>query len=340
LRAALDYTPVQGLELHAVSGTARRPPAISEAFGGITGTPQPVSDPCAQSAGLRANATVNANCQSQGLGPGFIQTSPLVEVLSGGNASLRPEQSENETLGANLQPAALPWLTAKADWYHYRITGAIDSLADTDPNFIPDTCYESVRLSSPLCALITRFAGGGNDGQISTILARDENVGTIKTDGLDFDFAATAPSIFGQFKLDWQTNWLLDYRLHTQGQPGFTQYAGTFPGLAGVGLYARVKSRLSADLRRGNWDFSATSRFISGGRVLGDTGNDLFSKAPGIVYQDISFTRQLGKLAMMAGIDNIADTRPPTLIDGQTNTDTMTYDVVGRLIWGRVSYAF
>jgi iron complex outermembrane receptor protein len=340
LRAALDYTPVQGLELHAVSGTARRPPAISEAFGGITGTPQPVSDPCAQSAGLRANATVNANCQSQGLGPGFIQTSPLVEVLSGGNASLRPEQSENETLGANLQPAALPWLTAKADWYHYRITGAIDSLADTESNFIPDTCYESVRLSSPLCALITRFAGGGNDGQISTILARDENVGTIKTDGLDFDFAATAPSIFGQFKLDWQTNWLLDYRLHTQGQPGFTQYAGTFPGLAGVGLYARVKSRLSADLRRGNWDFSATSRFISGGRVLGDTGNDLFSKAPGIVYQDISFTRQFGKLAMMAGIDNIADTRPPTLIDGQTNTDTMTYDVVGRLIWGRVSYAF
>ncbi len=41
----------------------------------------------------------------------------------------------------------------------------------------------------------------------------------------------------------------------------------------------------------------------------------------------------------MLGVDNLLDVRPPTLIDGLTNTSTPTYDVVGRLVFERVSYA-
>lgn len=340
-RAALDYAPVQGLTLRAVSGIARRPPAISEAFGGITASPQPVTDPCAQNSGLRANPLVNANCLSQGLAPNFTQASPLIDVESGGNPALHPEQSENELLGATLAPPGWPFLLASVDWYQYRIRDAIDSLADTDPNLIPDTCYESVRLSSPLCALITRIAGGGNAGQISNILARDENVGTIKTDGIDFGVTATPPKTpIGALRLDWQTNWLLNYRLHNFGQSGFTQYAGTFPGLSAVGSYARVRSRATADLQRGPWTFGWTTRFISGARVLGAAADNPYGKAPGILYHDVSMSRRIGRLTIMAGIDNLADQRPPTLVDGETNTDTSTYDVVGRLIWAHLAYAF
>ena len=135
---------------------------------------------------------------------------------------------------------------------HDRIRNAIDSLADTDPNLIPDNCYQSVRLASPLRALITRVPGGGNAGQISNILGLDENVDTIKTDGMDFGLTATPPETkLGQVRLDWQTTWLLDYRLHTLGQNGFLQYAGTLPGLAAVGSYARVRSSATADLQHG-----------------------------------------------------------------------------------------
>jgi outer membrane receptor protein involved in Fe transport len=42
----------------------------------------------------------------------------------------------------------------------------------------------------------------------------------------------------------------------------------------------------------------------------------------------------------MAGVQNLANVRPPTLVDGETNTSTATYDVVGRVIWGRVKYVF
>jgi iron complex outermembrane receptor protein len=339
-RGVLDYVPLQGVHLRASSGTARRPPAISEAFGGITAAQLPVGDPCDAANGLRGNRMVNANCLAQGLGEGFAQASPLVQVESGGNPHLRPEQSENEEIGITLDPPAWDWLSASVDWYHYRIRDAIDSLEDTDPNLIPDLCYESPNLSSPLCRFITRIGGGGNAGQISNILGLDENVGTIKEDGVEFGLTLRQQrSRLGNFSLDWQTNWLLDYRLHDVGEAGFTQYAGTIPGLSGAGSYARVRSRVTAGWDFAGWNAEWTGRYMSGARVLGDAGEP-FSKAPGILYQDIEVSRRFGAMTAMAGVDNLADQRPPVLIDGETNTNTSTYDVIGRFIWARLSYTF
>jgi outer membrane receptor protein involved in Fe transport len=74
--------------------------------------------------------------------------------------------------------------------------------------------------------------------------------------------------------------------------------------------------------------------------VLRDSGSNPFSEAPGLVYNDLEVSRRLKRVNFMLGIDNIFDQRPPTLIDGETNTDTSTYDVVGRFVWGRIRYAF
>ena len=340
-RGAVTYEPVDGLTFRAVSGVARRPPAIAEAFGGITGEAQAVTDPCDSVSGSRANRTVNANCLSQGLGPNFTQASSSVTVEAGGNPHLHPENSENEMLGMTIQPSAARWLTASVDYYRYQVKNAIDSLADTDVTLIPDLCYESAALSAPMCKLITRISGGGNAGQISSILALDENVGTIKEQGLDFEFKTTVDFLDRtKLTLDWQTSWLLDYRLGTAGVTGYMQYAGTFPGLTEVGGYARVRSRASAEVAHGGWSFGWTGRYLSGGSVLGATANDLYNSAPAVFYQDIDMSRRIGHMTVMAGIDNLANITPPTLIDGETNTDTNSYDVVGRYFWARLSYNF
>jgi outer membrane receptor protein involved in Fe transport len=339
-KEALNYAPTPDISLRATHGTAGRPPAISEAFAGITAEFLPVTDPCDAAHGLRANPVVNKNCLSRGLGTGFSQNTTLIDVPAGGNPNLHPERSENETLGAVLTPHAWPGLTASVDWWQYRIKHAIDSYADTDPNLIPDTCYESTNLSSPLCAFITRVPGGVNAGQISQIFAPDENVGTIKTSGIDFDVADTHDFPGGlSLDIDWQTTWLLDWRIQNIGSTGFTQYAGTFPGLSGVGLYPRLRSRLETTLNTGPWSFGWTLRATSGGHVL-DAGNTPFSEAPAILYQDLSVSRKFNKFSVLAGIDNITDQAPPTLVDGVTNTDTNSYDVVGIFLWARVVARF
>jgi outer membrane receptor protein involved in Fe transport len=335
LRGGVSWSPVPSLRLRASAGSGHRPPAITEAFGGITPNFLPVSDPCDPASGLRGLAVVDANCRSLGLGPGFRQQSALIDVASGGNPKLSPEASRNQSFGAVLAPAAWPGFSLAIDWWRVRVDHAIDSLADTDPNLIPDTCLRSAGLSSPLCALIGRTGGGPQSGQISRILALDENIGTIRTSGIDFDLTAAQPlGAFGTLHLDGQATWLLDYKIAEIGQSGATQYAGTFPGLSGVGLYARLRGRVEATLDTGPWSFSWTARASSGGRVLDDPGP--YANAPAILYQDITASRSFGRVTLMAGIDNLGDVAPPRLIDGLTNTDTNIYDVVGIFGWTRV----
>ena len=339
LRGALSWQPLPALRLRGTLGSGHRPPAITEAFGGITPNFLPVSDPCDGASGLRDEAVVDANCRSLGLGSGFRQHSALIDVASGGNAHLLPEASRNQSLGAVITPPGWPGFSLAVDWWRVRVDHAIDSLADTDPNFIPDTCLRSAGLSSPLCALVSRTQGGPNSGQISQILGLDENIGTIRTSGIDFDLEAAQPlGGFGTLHVDAQATWLLDYKIGEIGESGATQYAGTLPGLSAVGLYPRLLGRVEATLETGPWSLSWTARARSGGRVLDDPGP--YANAPAILYQDIVASRSFGRVTLMAGIDNLGNVAPPRLIDGLTNTDTNTYDVVGIFGWTRVVARF
>lgn len=333
-RAELTETPLPGLSLRALIAESRRPPAISESFLGITTQNLPVTDPCDATGGLRANPVVNANCLRQGLGANFNQSTATIPVASGGNASLKPERGLNKLLGVTWHPPALPFLTASVDWFSYRIHDAIDSLADTDPDLIPDLCAESAT-PSRLCGLITRVPAGGARGQISRILALDENAGAIGENGMDFALDLHLPETsWGKPGLSWQATWLLTYRDSTTGVPGTQDYAGTFPGLSGTGSYARLRARATLSWDMGPWSLEWTGRFISGAVAPG------LGKAPDVLYQDVELTRRLGRWTLLAGVNNLADTPPPFLPDGETNTDTATYDVLGRLVWARVTAAF
>jgi outer membrane receptor protein involved in Fe transport len=80
---------------------------------------------------------------------------------------------------------------------------------------------------------------------------------------------------------------------------------------------------------------------MSGGHVLGEAAaTTLFTKAAPEFYQDISMTRKFKRFSLLLGIDNVTNQAPPTLVDGVTNTDTNSYDVVGIFLWGRVVARF
>jgi outer membrane receptor protein involved in Fe transport len=337
-KAALSWSPTADLRLRASTGVARRVPAITEAFGGSTASFLTVQDPCDAKSGKLADPAVAANCRAIGLAPGFTQASPLINVANGGNPNLVPEASRNQSAGIVLTPRPLPGLTLSVDYYRIKIGNAIDSYADTDPNFIPDSCYESVALSSPFCRAVIRAPSG----QINLISAPDENIGAIKTDGLDIDLADRLPlGRFGGLSLDWQNTLLLNYRVKQTAQSGFVQYAGTFPSLVAVGSYPRFKSRLAATLERDAWSFGWTTRYIGGATVLGsDPATTPYSSAPGVFYHDAEAAWHLGATTLTLGIDNLLDRKPPLLVDGASNTNRNTYDVLGRFFYAKAAVSF
>jgi outer membrane receptor protein involved in Fe transport len=329
-----EWAPVQGLHFRAGIGTARRVPAITEAFGGSTASPTDVTDPCDGGNGLLSNPVVAANCRAVGLSAAFRQYSALLEVANGGDPHLKPEAARNLNAGVAFTPGTLPALRLSADYYRIDVHDAIDSLADANPNYIADQCYASVNLSSPLCALITRTPAGPSTGQISRIEAPDQNIGAIETAGIDLGATyRRALGGSGTLRLDLQAALLLDYAVQeTPGGP-FIQEAGTFPNISSAGSLTRWRSLLTTGYDRGPWTVEWGVQFLGGARVLGEPADTPFSSAPAVVYHDISAEWRAAPFSIRLGINNVTDQRPPTLVDGATNTNTNTYDVIGRLVY-------
>jgi outer membrane receptor protein involved in Fe transport len=274
---------------------------------------------------------VAANCRAAGLRPGFRQASPLIEVDNGGNPRLKPEASRNLNAGIVFTPHAMKGFVFSADYYRIDVREAIDSYSDFDPNYIPDQCYSSLNLSSPLCALIIRTPSGPSTGQISRILAFDENIGAIETDGIDLESGYhTNLGDLGSVRFDWHATVLLDYRLQEAPGTSFVQEAGTFPNVSSAGSLTRFRSFFVAADDRGPWTVEWTMRYIGAARVLGLDPGSPFGSAPGIFYHDLSATLRFSDMTVNLGVDNLTNRRPPPLIDGATNTNINTYDIVGR----------
>jgi outer membrane receptor protein involved in Fe transport len=330
-KLALAWAPVPGLQFRGGLGTARRVPAITEAFAGSTTSLLDISDPCDATNGLLTNSVVAANCRSLGLPATFRQSSPLIQVASGGNEYLKPESSRSYNLGVQTEPGLLGPVVVSVDYYKIAVSDAIDSLTDADPNYIPNQCFLSVNLSSPLCSLITRTPAGPSVGQISRIYAPDQNIGGIATDGIDvgLNYRFERPA-GGTFRIDWNSAYLLDYLVQEVPGSAFIQEAGTFPNVTDAGGLPRLKSLLSLEFERSGWSAGWSVRYIGPASVLGLTPGSPFSRAPGIFYHDLNAGWRAGKFDFDFGIDNILDQKPPTLIDGVSNTNLNTYDVIGR----------
>jgi iron complex outermembrane recepter protein len=334
------YAPNKDIRLRMAAGLARRPPAITEAFAGLTSVATAVQDPCDSVSGQLGNPVVRANCSAQGLPANFVQTSPLINIASGGNPELKPESSHNFSAGAVLTPQAAKGLSVSVDYYRYNITNAINSLADADANFIPDTCYTSVDLSSPLCALITRTATGPNTGQINRIYAPDANLDAIFTDGIDVAIGYKHAFTQGtSLTVNWQSNYLFNYIVDSEGIR--QQYAGHFSSLVNVGSYTRFRSLLATTVQTGPWTFGWRARFIGAANVLDvDPTVTPYTSAPAMLYNDLVASYRLGHYVFTLGVDNVTDTKPPVLLDGISNTNFNTYDIDGAFVYFRVSASF
>ncbi|MGZ8287737.1 MAG: hypothetical protein ACXW2U_02270 [Telluria sp.] len=95
-------------------------------------------------------------------------------------------------------------------------------------------------------------------------------------------------------------------------------------------------------LANGPWSGSYNIQYIGSADDINAAPTDIGARAPSVAYHNVSAKYADNKAMTVAfGVDNLLDKAPPYIqswTDG--NTDTMTYDLLGRRWHVRVGYRF
>ena len=146
----------------------------------------------------------------------------------------------------------------------------------------------------------------------------------------------------GRLEIDWSATYLL--RFDQQNAPGapYQHFAGTLGPNDGLhGRYAHLRARLQTIYSQNDWSIGYDARLIGGARVLGaDSSVTAFSRVSDVYYHDVFAQFRIGAATLTFGIDNLLDRKPPLVVDGNTNTSPLTYDVTGRYLYFRGAVRF
>ncbi|WND80656.1 TonB-dependent receptor [Lysobacter capsici] len=333
-KVGLDWQVVPSLKLRANYATAFRIPNIPELFGGIAEGNLTTTDPCSGWASQPAGSQVRQNCQAYGVPAGYVQPGNTILTTSGGNRNLEPEDARSLTLGAVWTPGFAPGLTLTADYFNIRIDNAIQRIDGSTKLAI---CYNTPGLAHPFCGNenFTRNPITGEVDFLSSqpVNAADERVSGIDLGGLyEFELAGFDSS----FSLD--VSYLDKYDVRPFPGAQVIHYAGKITG--GRGSYTHWRAFTSLTMSRDEWSGTYSLQYIGKADDINAARGDIGDHSPSVSYHNVQLKYSPAKsFDVSFGIDNLFDKKPP-FIQSYTdaNTDTMTYDLLGRRWYARFGY--
>lgn len=325
-KVGLDWQMIPSLKIRANYATAFRIPNVPELFGGISEGGLTTTDPCSGYSDEPPSSVLFQNCQASGVPAGYTQLGNSIQTTGGGNPDLEPEDAETLTVGAVWTPGFAEGLTLTLDYFNIKIDNAIQRI---DGSTKLATCYATPGLAHPFCDS-TSFTRNQLTGEIDFLSSQPVNAATERVSGIDL-------GALYQFALgDWDTtaSWDVSY-LHNYDLRPFVgadeiNYAGKITG--GRGSYAKWRSLASLVLARGPWSGSYTVQYIGNADDINAAPGDIGDHAPSLTYHNAQVKFAVSQaMDLTFGIDNLFDKQAP-FIQSYTdaNTDTMTYDLLGR----------
>src|SRR5581483_1887745 len=124
-KASLNWKPVPAVRFRASWAEGFRAPTIGELYGGPSRFDSSIDDPCSiqslQARRFNNDATVHANCTTQGVPASGSNTAPTDQlgVLTSGNSALKPETSTSWVIGGVVNP--IRGFTAEINWYDIKV---------------------------------------------------------------------------------------------------------------------------------------------------------------------------------------------------------------------------
>lgn len=334
-KVGMNWTLFDGLRLRATFGTGFRIPSVPELFGGVAEGNLTTTDPCSRYS-TSGNAVLIANCQTSGVPAGYIQLGNTVLTTVGGNQDLQPETAETFTLGLVWQPTQLNGLSVTVDYFDIKIEDAIRSIPGSTKLSV---CYASQGLSHPFCSA-SSFTRSPLTGEVNFLSAQPVNTGQERMKGVDMGVRYDFDLGERRASLDWNTTYLSEYVITPFPGAAPIVFDGHIGG--GNGGYPHWRSYATFSVQDDRWTGSYSVQFIGEATDFNAKPTDIGYKSPNVFYHNAQFAYRLGEQADIAlGVDNIFDEKAPFIkswTDG--NTDTMTYDLLGRRAYVRLTYQF
>jgi outer membrane receptor protein involved in Fe transport len=360
------WAPSRDLRLRAGYARAIRAPTQTNLFGALNETfLNNAIDPCSQNR-IRDNPNRVANCAAAGVPTTQTfngSTEPFTNVpnsgisgRNGSNPDLNEERSTSLTIGAVLQPRAIPGLALTVDYYDIDIRNAITTLT---AQVILDQCYDAPGgIDNQFCRAITRnpngtFAGQQDVAHAGTTVTFPRtgsgftqgpfNFSRTNTSGIDFDLSYQLPSS-GDFRFRARAiaSYLINRDNYTDiSRPDFINQQKLELG------DPEWAGQLNIGIGYKKLDFDYTMRYVGGttfnlvefenmnsvqGRPPLNPDQRPFTFYPDYTYHDIRATFNLKEATLFFGIDNVLDTQPPFGLLG-TEEGAGVYPNTGRFFY-------
>ena len=348
-KADMEWAPISALRFRGGYEHALRAPNPAELYGAAStvqttlGSPPNAGDPCdvRNTAFSGPNATqLRALCVATGVPATLASSYQFTRTTAGGqsvgNPDVEPEEADTFTFGA-VWAHEFDRLSVRTslDWYSIEVNEAITTIPLTT---ILNSCY-NLNGNNPTYSAGNFYCGltGRNlaDGTISNVLLANQNVGGLRTKGVDLEADLRFPLPVGTLVFNGTINYTYEWKTQTlpntpwqnvNGEvvPTVTVLAPLTPKLRGLlrPSYEIGPFRIGARIQYLDSMVDPTY-FVNPATALPGT--------PSYVYYGLDASYRLGKsYTLRAGIDNIADKEPPIVRGTAGVTSPTTFDTVGR----------
>lgn len=325
-KVGLDWQVVPSLKVRANYATAFRIPNVPELFGGISEGNLTTTDPCSGYSSKPSSSVIYQNCQASGVPAGYRQLGNTVLTTGGGNPNLEPEDAETLTIGAVWTPSFVEDLTLTLDYFNIKIDNAIQRI---DGSTKLAVCYNTPGLAHQFCSS-SNFTRNALTGEVDFLSAQPVNAASERVSGIDMGALYQFSLADWNATLNWDVSYLKNYDVRPFQGADDINYAGKITG--GRGSYTQWRSFGSLTLARGPWSGSYSVQYVGSADDINAKPGDIGDHAPSVTYHNAQAKYAVSKSFDVAvGVDNLFDKAPPFIQSWtDANTDTMTYDLMGR----------
>jgi len=321
-KLALRYRPNKSWMLRGSVSSGFRAPSLFELNQSDSVSQAFLLDPCSISG-------------SAGTLPGCLVQSDSLRVqyptVTGGNAELRPETSDNVSFGFIYSPVSLSNFSIGMDVYQIEVNDIIGA----NGQFFLDQNAAGMLYGNR----VIRDA----DGELIKVIANNENLGVRSVSGMDMDVSwrVFIPK-WGTLGINVSGSNIASYKFQSGPRANVEQLAGTFEDEAaeGSGTLPKWKTRLNLFWQFGDWEVGLSSFRVSG--VIETVSGLGKTRDIGVwSREDVQISRHFNsaKSLLTVGVENIFDQSPPFMASAfNDNFDTRTYDSVGRYAYIRLSH--